>query len=242
MLINYAHRGASAYYPENTMIAFEKSIELGATGIETDVQMTKDGVLILIHDETINRTTNDKGFVKDFTYEELRNLDAGSWFSDEFKGIKIPPLKELMDFLQDKKNIKLNIELKNNIIIYDKIEEKVIKMIYEYGMQDRIILSSFNHYTLRQCKKISKKIKIGLLYTAGLYQPEKYARRLGAEALHPYFYAVNSHHIIKRIKKSGIMLNPYTIDEEKDMKRFIDLNVDGIITNYPDKLKNILLN
>lgn len=239
MTINYAHRGASVYYPENTMLAFEKALELGATGIETDVQMTEDGVLILIHDELVNRTTNGRGFVKNYTYKEIRKLDAGSWFREDFKNLKVPTLDELMDLLMDK-NIKLNIELKSNIILYEEIEQKVIETIYKYNMQNKVIISSFNHYALKKCKEISPKIKIGLLYVAGLYQPEKYAQRLGAEALHPYFYAVNNAEIIKNIKKAGLMLNPYTVDEESYMKFFIDQDVNGIITNYPDKLNKIL--
>lgn len=239
MTINYAHRGASMYYPENTMLAFEKALELGATGIETDVQMTEDGVLILIHDELVNRTTNGRGFVKNYTYKEIRELDAGSWFRKDFKNLKIPSLDELMDLLMDK-NINLNIELKNNIILYEGIEKKVIETIYKYNMQNKVIISSFNHYALKKCKEISAEIKIGLLYVSGLYEPEKYAKRLGAEALHPYFYAVNNTEIINNIKKAGLMLNPYTVDEESYMKFFIDEGVDGIITNYPDKLNKIL--
>lgn len=239
MTINYAHRGASIYYPENTMLAFEKALELGATGIETDVQMTKDGILILIHDELVNRTTNGKGFVKNHTYKEIRNLDAGLWFREDFKNLKVPCLNELMDLLMDK-NIKLNIELKSNVILYEGIEEKVIKTIYKYNMQNKVIISSFNHYALKKCKEISSEIKIGLLYAAGLYEPEKYAKRLGAEALHPYFYAVNNVEIIKNIKKARLILNPYTVDEESYMQFFINEGVDGIITNYPDKLNKIL--
>ncbi|WP_326497923.1 glycerophosphodiester phosphodiesterase [Clostridium sp. ZS2-4] len=239
MTVNYAHRGASAYYPENTMLAFEKALELGATGIETDVQMTKDGVLILMHDELVNRTTTGRGFIKNYTYKEIRKLDAGSWFRGDFKNIKVPSLDELMDLLMDK-NIQLNIELKNNIILYEELEEKVIQKIYKYNMQNKVIISSFNHYALEKCKEISPEIKIGLLYIAGLYEPEKYAKRLGAEALHPYFYAVNNDEIIKNIKKTGLMLNPYTVDEESYMKFFVDHGVDGIITNYPDKLNKIL--
>ena len=96
MTINYAHRGASAYYPENTMLSFEKALEMGATGIETDVQLTKDGVLVLIHDEMVNRTTNGEGFVEDYTYKELNKLDAGCWMGEEFTGIKIPTVEELI--------------------------------------------------------------------------------------------------------------------------------------------------
>ncbi|HCQ89799.1 MAG TPA: hypothetical protein DIU45_08730, partial [Clostridium sp.] len=125
MIINFAHRGASMYYPENTMVAFEKAIEMGCTGIETDVQMTKDGVLVLIHDEYLDRTTNGIGLVKNYTYNELRKLDAGSFKDRAFSKCKIPSVEELIGFTKNK-NIKINFEIKNSIIFYRNIEEKLL--------------------------------------------------------------------------------------------------------------------
>ena len=158
MIINYAHRGASGYFPENTMLSFRKALELGATGIETDVQMSSDGVLLLIHDEDVTRTTNGSGLVKDFTNADLNNLDAGSWFSQNYKGEKIPTAEELIIFAKEN-NLLLNLELKNSVIIYPGIEEKIIEMIFKYKYENKVILSSFNHYSMVRCKKISKKIK-----------------------------------------------------------------------------------
>ncbi|MCB2295578.1 glycerophosphodiester phosphodiesterase [Clostridium algoriphilum] len=239
MINNYAHRGASAYYPENTMISFEKAVELGANGIETDVQMTSDGVLVLIHDEYVNRTTNGEGLVRDFTYDELNKLDAGSWFDKKYNTEKIPTAKDLIIFAKEN-NIILNLELKNGVIVYPGMEEKLIEMIYKYNYEDKVILSSFNHYSMVHCKEIDKQIKTGILYMAGLYQPEVYCKRIGADALHPYFYSVNKE-IIDNAKKEGILVNPFTVNEEDCMKSLIKAGVDGLITNYPDKLKRVLL-
>lgn len=239
MINIYAHRGASAYYPENTMLAFEKAVELGANGIETDVQMTSDGVLVLIHDEYVNRTTNGKGLVKDFTYEELKRLDAGSWFDEKYMSEKIPTAKELIIFAKEN-NIILNLELKNGVVIYPGIEEKLIDMIYKYNYEDQVILSSFNHYSIVHCKEISKQIKTGLLYMAGIYHPEVYCKYTGADALHPYFHSINKE-IITDAKNGGILVNPFTVNEEGCMKDLIEAGVDGLITNYPDRLKKILL-
>lgn len=238
MTRNYAHRGASGYYPENTITSFEKAIELGCTGIETDVQMTKDGVLVLIHDEMVNRTTNGAGFVKDYTFSELSKLDASSWFSKEFKGLRIPTLEELI-YLTKGTDIMLNIELKTGVIQYNGIEEKVINTLYEHNMQNSIILSSFNHYSMAKCKSISNEIKTGLLYMEGLYQPEKYARTVNADALHPYYYAINKD-LIGIIKNADIMINVFTVNDINYMKYFYENGVDGIITNYPDKLKKVM--
>lgn len=238
MTINYAHRGASAYYPENTMLSFEKAIEMGCTGIETDVQLTKDGILVLIHDEMVNRTTNGEGNVQDYTYYELNKLDAGSWMGEEFKGIKIPTVEELIYLVKDK-NIILNFEIKNEIVIYEDIEQKLIDLIYKHKINDKVILSSFNHYSLVKCNKISKLINTGILYMEGLYKPYDYAKTVGANAIHPYFNTVNEE-VISGAKKNRTQINVFTVDDEEYMKAYLSMKVDGIITNYPDKLHKIM--
>lgn len=239
MTINYAHRGASAYYPENTMISFEKALEMGATGIETDVQVTKDGVLVLIHDEMVNRTTNGEGFVKDYTYKELNKLDAGSWMGEEFEGTKIPTVEELIYLTLDK-NIIINFELKNGIVIYEDIEQKLIDLIYKHKINRKVILSSFNHYSIAKCNKISKGINTGVLYMEGIYKPYNYASTVSANSIHPYFLAINEE-VIKETKKHKTQVNVFTVDDEEKMKFFLDMKIDGIITNCPDKLHKIMV-
>lgn len=238
MTINYAHRGASGYYPENTILSFEKAIELGCSGIETDVQMTKDGVLVLVHDEMVNRTTDGVGFVKDYTYSDLAKLDAASWFSKDFNGLRIPAIDELIYLVKDR-DIIINFEVKTGIIQYEGIEEKLINTIYKHNLQERVILSSFNHYSMVKCKEISSGIKTGLLYMEGLYKPEQYAKFVGADALHPHFYALNNE-LIKIIHDAGIGINTFTVNDTNYMKYFYQAGVEGIITNYPDKLKKVM--
>lgn len=239
MIINYAHRGASGYYPENTMLAFEKAVELGCTGIETDVHITKDGHLVLMHDEKIDRTANGTGYIKDYNLDELQRFDAGAWMDKSFAGITIPTAEDLLK-LAVSKNIIINFELKTDRIWYEGIEEKLIELIHKYNFSDKVIISSFNHYSIYKCKQIDKNIKVGLLYVEGLFEPHLYAEIVGAEALHPPFHAIDNKELIDRIKASGKMINPFTINDENDMKRFIDYEVDGIITNYPDKVKMLM--
>ncbi|MGH4123311.1 MAG: glycerophosphodiester phosphodiesterase [Clostridium sp.] len=239
MTINYAHRGASAYYPENTMLSFKKALEMGATGIETDVQLTKDGVLVLIHDEMVNRTTNGEGFVADYTYKELNKLDAGSWMGEEFAGIKIPTVEELIYLTLDK-DIIINFEIKNGIVLYEDIEQKLIDLIYKHKINRKVILSSFNHYSIAMCNKISKGINTGVLYMEGIYKPYNYASTVGANAIHPYFHAINEQ-VIKQTQKHKTQINVFTVDDEEKMKFFLDMKVDGIITNCPDILNKIML-
>lgn len=239
MTINYAHRGASGYFPENTMLSFEKAIELGCNGIETDVQLTKDGEMVLIHDEKLDRTTNGIGFVKGYTLKELKTLDAGSFVSERFCTAEIPTAEELIE-LAKAKNIVVNFELKTGQIWYEDIEEKLINLICKHNFKEKAIISSFNHYSIQKCREIDKSISTGLLYSDGLYEPQLYAKIVGAEAIHPYFPTVDNKSLIDRIKAEGIRINCYTINAVEDMKRFLGYDVDGIITNYPDKLNKLM--
>lgn len=229
-----AHRGASEYAPENTMASFRKAIEMNSEGIELDIHMTKDKAIVVCHDEKIDRTTNGKGFIKDLTLKEIKELDAGSWFGEEFKGEKIPELKEVLELIKDKK-IFLDVELKNGPIIYEGIEKKVIEMIMDYGMEERVIISSFNHYSLMEVKKINPKIKTGALYMAGIVEPWIYAKRINADALHPFFYNVFVPDFVKNCTENNVILNPFTVDDERYISALVNLKVDGIITNCPDK-------
>lgn len=237
-LINFAHRGASAVCPENTMAAFEKSLELGATGIETDVQMTKDGRLVLIHDETLKRTAGAEGFVKDYTYEELSKLDAGGWFGEAFQGERIPLLEELLELTQSRGTI-VNIELKNSSVPYPGLEEKVIEAVNQFKMGDRIVVSSFNHYSLLHCKRVDSEIRTGILYMEGLYEPWEYAKRIQADALHAYKKAVLPEWVAEA-QRNGVVYHPFTVNDENEMKSLIEAGVAGIITDYPDVLSGLL--
>jgi len=238
MTINYAHRGASGYFPENTMAAFQSAIELGATGIETDVQMTSDGELVLIHDESLLRTTGVNKLVKDVTLEELRQLDCGSWFDPKFAGERIPTLDELLQ-LAKSASIKLNIELKSGVVLYPDIEHKLLQKLAEYGLQQQCIISSFNHYSLALCHALNPNVATGILYMEGLYRPWDYAATLGANALHAPNYAVNAE-LVEEAARSNTSYNVWTVNDPQDMKRLIATGVAGIITDYPDRLHAIL--
>jgi len=238
MTINYAHRGASGYFPENTMAAFQSAIELGAKGIETDVQMTSDGELVLIHDESLLRTTGVNKLVKDVTLEELRQLDCGSWFDPKFAGERIPTLDELLQ-LAKSASIKLNIELKSGVVLYPDIEHKLLQKLAEFGLQQQCIISSFNHYSLALCHALNPNVATGILYMEGLYRPWDYAATLGANALHAPNYAVNAE-LVEEAARNNTSYNVWTVNDPQDMKRLIATGVAGIITDYPDRLHAIL--
>lgn len=232
--INFAHRGASGYCPENTMAAFQKAVELGANGIETDVQMSKDGHLVLIHDESLQRTTGTVGFVKDHTLQELQQLDAGSWYHEEFRGEQIPTLEQLLQ-LAKAHGIYLNLELKNGIVQYPHLEERMAELVKQYGLTEQVIVSSFNHYSLVTMKQAAPEIATAVLYNEGLYEPWDYAKRIGATALHPIRYAVTKEWV-EEAKAAGVRYHPFTVNHEEEMKRLLAFGVSGIITDFPDKL------
>lgn len=232
------HRGDAKNAPENTLISFKRTVEMGADGIELDVQMSKDGHLVVIHDERVDRTTDGIGFVKDFTLKEIKRLDAGIKFGKKFTGERIPTLYEVFDLIGNR-NFIVNIEIKSGIVIYPGIEEKLVEMILDYNFQDRVVISSFNHYSLREVKEIAPELKIGLLYECGLVEPWYIANRMHAYSLHPFYFNIIPE-LVAGCKKNNVKLFPWTVDKKDDMERLVKLGVDAIITNDPQTLVDLI--
>lgn len=229
----WAHRGASAYAPENSMEAFQIAVEMGADGIELDVQLTNDGEIVVIHDEFINRVSDGKGKVYDYTLAELRNFNFNRTHQ-EFVFIKIPTLREVLAFMQPT-NMMINIEIKTGAIFYENIEQKVLDLVQEFDMEEQVIYSSFNHYTMLNMQKLSDKAKTGFLYGDGIIDVVKYAKKHHVDALHPAFYNLQYKDFMKDCKEAGIKVHAWTINEEDYMEMACIMGVDAIITNYPDK-------
>ncbi|WP_419465953.1 glycerophosphodiester phosphodiesterase [Bacillus spongiae] len=229
----FAHRGASGEYPENSMLAFQAAEEAGADGIELDVQLSKDGEVVIIHDETLNRTTNGSGWVKDHTFQQLSRLNANA----KYRRMKapLPSLQELLEWLTSNSLI-CNIELKNGVILYPQLEEKVIELVQRYSLQDRIIISSFNHYSIVKCYSLAPSIEIAPLYNMRLYMPWVYAKSIRAKGIHPKLRAAPPE-IIKAAMEEGIEVRPYTVNKERDMRKLIKLNCSAFFTDYPKRAK-----
>ena len=231
MTFIFAHRGYSALYPENTMLAFKKAAEAGADGIELDVQLSKDGEVVVIHDEKVNRTTNGSGFVTDLTFSELKRLNIGSNSKTSLNKQKIPSLREVFEWMTTNEII-CNIELKNGIFRYPGMEEKVIQLIHEYQLSNRIIFSSFNHYSIIHCYQIAPEIEIAPLIGHGMYMPWVYAEAIRAKGIHPKFKSI-SDEVIKKSLEQGIAVRPYTINSEKDMVHVFELDCTAFMTDDP---------
>lgn len=237
--LNFAHRGFSGKYPENTMLAFQKAFEVGIDGIELDVQLTKDQELVIIHDSTVNRTTDGKGFVKDLTLSEIRQLNAAKLFKELSVNELIPTLEEYLAWVRDKQLV-TNIELKTNIFEYPGIEEKVIALVRKYNLEKSIIFSSFNHYTIQTLKELDPSFKCGLLSADWIIDFGKYTRDLGIECVHPGFFMLQNPAVLKNLQANHLEINTWTVNQEEYMRPLIEAGVTSIITNFPDLLKGIL--
>ena len=230
----FAHRGASAYAPENTLAAFRLAHDMGADGVELDVQLTKDGEVVVIHDETLDRTTDGTGWVKDHTLTQIKELNA-SGGNAAYPHERIPTLDEVFDVLADSP-LAINIEIKDSLIPYPGIAERVLEMVDQRNWEYRITLSSFNHMTLAHIRQIGSLAYTGVLFADVLYEPWNYAHQLWATALHPHFRYVDAvPSVVAEAHNSLLEINAWTVNELDDIDRMLSRGVDGIITNYPDR-------
>ena len=233
----FAHRGNSSMAPENTMAAFKLAVKLRCEGIETDVHLTKDGRLAVIHDESTMRTTGTTGAVGDMTMDELKALDAGSWFDDGFSRNSIPELWELLELIKPTAMI-LNIELKNSIRRYPGLEQAALMELGRYSMLDRVVFSSFNHASMALMKAMEPHSQTALLYDEVIYRPAEYALVCHADGLHPQHIHVDEKYM-EQAMAHGIKVRPWTVDDMDEAKRLAALGVDAIITNCPEDLMRL---
>jgi glycerophosphoryl diester phosphodiesterase len=228
-----AHRGAKAFAPENTMASFQRAVDFKADGVEFDIKLTKDGEMIIIHDLTVDRTTNGKGKVKDFTLSEIRKLDAGSFFSAQFKGEQVPILSEVLKNLP--KNFIINIEITNYGTIFDGIAKKAAYLVKDLGIQDQVIFSSFLPMNLMITKRILPEVPVAILADigkSGWLSRSDVFRALSPKFVHPYYSNVDQK-FVERQHSLGRKINVWTVNDPAEMLRLAELKVDGIITDDP---------
>ena len=235
-----AHRGYSEKYPENTMLAFQKAVEAGSDGIELDVQLSADGQPVILHDENLKRTANRPGLVKDFTLRELQSFDAGNGFPASFGVQPIPSLREYFSFIRQK-NVFTNIELKTGVIRYEGIEEKVISLIREFGLTEKVLFSSFNHFSMLQCKQLAPEIRCALLTASWQVGAGAYARSLGVEFVNP-FYSFLTEENIRELREHGIGAQAWTVNDEPVMEYLVRRDIFAVITNRPETLYRVRQN
>lgn len=227
----WAHRGASAHAPENTLEAFGLAVEMRSDGIELDVHMTADRHLAVCHDGTADRTSDGSGKISEMTLAELRRFSYAAGFGDKYGHVTLPTLDDVYRLIKPTGLI-INTELKaageEFLHLVNECEEK-------NDMGGRIIYSSFNHFNLTALQKINPDAFVAPLYSDGLVLPWQYAASFGARALHPHFSAVYAlENYVAESHALGVRVHAWTADSEADIKRLLELGVDAIITNRPD--------
>lgn len=238
------HRGAMGHAPENTMASFRKAREMGSEFVECDVHISKDGKCIVIHDESVERTTDGQGLIRDLTLSQIRKLDAGSWAAKEFKGERVPTLQDLLLWAKlhtSRRGFQMGIaiEIKNEPVRYDRIEERVIKAVEDCGMESRVILISFDHGVVKRAKAVNSKISAGILYNRSIEDPLRRARELGADALFPRRHLVTKD-LVRKAHARGLAVATWTVNDPREMRKLLSYKIDAIASNYPDRLNRIL--
>ena len=226
----FAHRGASAYAPENTLPAFELAADMKAFGVELDVHLTKDGVLVVTHDDEISRVSDVKGFVRDLTFDELRSYNFAAKF-EKFGRVQIPTLDEVYELLSSR-GLYCNVEIKPST---PGIVKKTLDCAVAHGMREKVIYSSFDHWNLTAALEYDSEAFVAPLYGTQIVRPADYAALFGARAIHPHYAQILTHpEIVARANEIGIRVHPWTVDDPEAIKKLCDLNVGAIITNKPD--------
>lgn len=228
-----AHRGASAYRPENTLDAFSLAIEQRADGLELDVHLTKDGYVVVAHDARLERVSNGSGLINSYTLDELKALNFNKLFPGQ-PACRIPTLGEVYSLIKGTP-VTVNVELKTTELLYPELPEKLVSLEREYSMQDRVMYSSFNHYSLLAIKGINPNAKIGLLYELGMVDPWVYAKYVRASAIHPHYFVISAlPETVSRCHENGVMVNVWTVDDPNALSLMFKCGVDAVITNKPD--------
>lgn len=237
----FAHRGSSVNAPENTLTAFELAVDQHADGIELDAKLTADGRVVVMHDDTVDRTTNGTGRVNLLTLAELQLLDAGAKSSPKFASEKIPSLEDVFDIFGRK--IFINVELKNYSSPTDELPEKVAALVKKYKLEESVLLSSFNLIALIRARKSLSKIPLGFITILGLAEITMRTRlvRFGPLlALHPNYTDVNPY-LIQTAHRAKCRVYPYTVNQPEIIKKLIEAGVDGFFTDDPYMAQKALI-
>jgi len=230
-MMNIAHRGASGRFPENTLRAFGAAIDAGAQMCELDVQLSRDGAVVVIHDDTVDRTTDGRGAVRAMTLDELKRLDAGARYGNEFKGERIPTLNEVLALTEGRCG--LNIELKSA-----GVERKVCDLIVEHRALATAMVSGFDWDALAIVHHLEPRVRVGLLASQWPARLVGAAFEMRADAINPRSDIVTEDLCIAAHQRN-LSVYTWTVDEPDEMRRLIAFGVDGIMTNYPERLREL---
>jgi glycerophosphoryl diester phosphodiesterase len=241
-----AHRGASGYAPETTLAAYRLALQMGVDGIEMDVHPLRDGTIVAIHDPDVKRTTNGRGLIAELTLQELKALDAGSWFNkkypgkarSDFFGLRVPTLQEIIELAKES-SVEFYIEIKDPERYSPDLESTLLAIVRGNQIEKRTRFISFSAQSITKIKKTNPAIKTGLLIADRAKDPDRAALRISADEL-VIKHTLATHKIVDAAHKNGLSVSVWTANRQADLQRMMRLGVDCIITNYPDRLIRLL--
>jgi glycerophosphoryl diester phosphodiesterase len=246
-ILNIAHRGASAYAPEHTMISYKKALDMGADYLEIDLQQTKDGVLVAIHDSKLERTTNGKGRVKDYTYDQLKKLDAGSWFNrkypeqakESFEKESILSLEEIFAYFGRDQHYYIETKSPQS---YKGMEENLLKLVDKYNIpEEHLLIESFSAKSLKSIHEKKPELSLIKLSLCRPSLQEIKEIKTYADGIGPRATCLDKGYI-EKVHSQGLFLHAFTVNDKKAMGKLINWGVDGLFTNNPDVLKDVIEN
>jgi glycerophosphoryl diester phosphodiesterase len=238
--ILYAHRGASAYAPENTLAAFQLAAEHFSDAIELDAKLSSDGVVVVMHDSTVKRTTGGEGKVSQKTLAELKAYDAGSWFSEQYAGERVPTLDEVFESMG--RRLLINVELTNYATPNDALVDKVVERVRKHRLEDWVIFSSFHPVNLLKARRLLPEVPVAILALegkAGALSRSAVGRWISPHFIHPYVSDVN-HRWLEKQHANGRKVNVWTVNDPNQMRSLFRWGVDGIFTDDPRLARTIL--
>jgi len=238
--LNFAHRGASQVAPENTLAAFELALQQGVDGIELDIRLCRSGEWVVIHDSRVNRTTNGRGFVRSKSLDDLRHLDAGAAFHPQFANERIPTLAEVLDWARGR--ALLNIEIKSLARAHEYAEWRLLDLLRRHGVSQQCLISSFNPIVLRRLARLDSGIPAGLLLNVTWFRrsaENAFIRSMNIQTLHISRRLARPRYL-KRIRRAGLRIFVWGVNHPTELSRLVDFGVDGIITDAPQALNDIL--
>jgi glycerophosphoryl diester phosphodiesterase len=238
--ILFAHRGSKAHAPENTLASFRLAVEQRADAIELDVKLTRDGYVVVLHDQTVDRTTNGHANLSDLTLEEVKRLDAGSFFGAQYAGEQIPTLDEV--FVTVGKQVFINVELTNYATPRDRLVEKVAQIIRRHGQVDNVLFSSFLSLNLLSARRLLPDVPVGYLANEGLggaVARSTNGQRIAPHIIHPYVNDATDDFVRKQ-HAIGRRVHVWTVNDPKDMQRLFNLGIEGIFTDDPLLARSVL--
>lgn len=234
-----AHRGSSGCYPENTMPAFTAAVADGADAIETDVRLTADNKLILMHDSSLKRMFGKDMNVREYYFEDLKRYSVSCKYGPQYGNVYPAELCELLEFIK-LTSLKLNIELKSDNTDFGLLERMTVDEVWKYDLTERVIFSSFDHVLLKRIKKYSPQSHTAILYSNPIADVEKYACDLGCDAIHPNVACAVYDDTVPKALEKGLKVNVWTVDDPRDAKELKNLGATGLITNFPKEIRERL--